>query len=235
MIVEWRPMDFSRVGPFEIVILSAFGLALWRGVTLPPLRLLMVLGLIHLALSSMRHADALAVLAPLLLAAPLAPQLGKPDREKPASTNSTMLQFTAAASLATAIGVMLATLSYAPPAQATPAAAVAVLRQQKAERILNDYNFGGYMIASGLAPFIDGRTELYGPDMMLRHDLALSSGDPAELTALLDAYRIDATLLLPTTPAAKLLDRAEGWQRLFADDTAVVHIRKPAQAVSPQQ
>lgn len=228
MITEWRPMDFSRLGPFEIVVLAAIGFALWRGVTLPPLRLAMLLGLLHMALSSVRHADALAMLAPLLVASPLAQQVGKPERATTASMGSIILQFAAAASLAAVIGAMLVTLGYAPPASASPAAAVAALKRQGAQRILNDYGFGGYMIASGLAPFIDGRTELYGPKMMLQHDLALSSGDPSELSALLDGHNIDATLLSPTTPAAKLLDHTEGWRRLFADDVAVVHIRQPA-------
>jgi hypothetical protein len=29
-------------------------------------------------------------------------------------------------------------------------------------RVFNDYDFGGYLIANGVATFIDGRTELYG-------------------------------------------------------------------------
>jgi hypothetical protein len=132
--------------------------------------------------------------------------------------------------LAAAIVVMLSAKDYAPSPQAAPAAAVGALKQQGARRILNEYGFGGYMIAAGLPPFIDGRTELYGPDMMVRHDLALSSGDPAQLTSLLDDYKIDATLLLPSTPAAKLLDHSDGWQRLYGDDLAVVHIRKPTAA-----
>lgn len=232
MIVEWRPMDFANLGPFEIVLLGAMGLALWRGITLPPLRIAMLLGLLHLALSSVRHADVLALLAPMLLAAPLAPQIGRPEAEKATGTGTVTTQLAAAALLIAGIGVMLATQRYAPPANATPAAAVAALKQHKAQRIFNDYHFGGYMIASGLAPFIDGRTELYGAKMMVAHDSATSLRDPAGLFALLDQHKIDATLLLPATPAAKLLDRTDGWQRLFADDRAVVHVRKPI--VPPQ-
>ena len=32
-------------------------------------------------------------------------------------------------------------------------------------------------------------------------------------------------MLDPTTPASKLLDHIEGWQRLYADDRVVVHVR----------
>jgi hypothetical protein len=35
-------------------------------------------------------------------------------------------------------------------------------------------------------------------------------------------------LLAPTTPAVGLLDRMDGWQRVYADDVAVVHVRRTA-------
>jgi len=55
-------------------MLGSFGFALYRGVTLPWLRILMVLGVLHLSLSQVRHADLLGMLAPIFLARPLAEQ-----------------------------------------------------------------------------------------------------------------------------------------------------------------
>lgn len=233
MIVEWRPMDFAKLGPFEMVLFGAIGLALWRGITLPPLRIAMLLGLIHLALSSVRHADAFAFLAPMLLAASLAPQLGEAEPAKPARMSGLVLQSGMAALVVAAIGVLLATHRYSPPPHTSPAAAVAALKQRNTQRVFNDYDFGGYMISAGVAPFIDGRTELYGPKLMTEHDTATTLRDPAVLFTLLDRYKIDATLLLPSTPAVKLLDRTDGWQRLFTDDAAVVHVRKPLPQPAP--
>ena len=34
------------------------------------------------------------------------------------------------------------------------------LKKLNLARVLNDYDFGGYLITNGVAPFIDGRTEL---------------------------------------------------------------------------
>jgi hypothetical protein len=31
---------------------------------------------------------------------------------------------------------------------------------------------------------------------------------------------------VPTLPAAQALDHIKGWQRLYADDTAVIHVRQ---------
>jgi hypothetical protein len=85
LIMEWRPADFSDVGPLEVCLLLGFGLALYRGISLPPLRIVLLLGMLHMALSQMRSLETFALLAPLFLAAPLAKQIGAADeRTKPA-------------------------------------------------------------------------------------------------------------------------------------------------------
>ena len=76
LILEWKPADFGSVGPFEICLLLGFGLVLYRGVTLPPMRIVLLLGLLHMALSQGRAAEILALVAPIVLAAPLARQIG---------------------------------------------------------------------------------------------------------------------------------------------------------------
>jgi hypothetical protein len=58
LIVEWRPQDFSKLGAYEMVVLAAIALALWRGVRLPPFRILMLLGVLHFSLAQSRHAEA---------------------------------------------------------------------------------------------------------------------------------------------------------------------------------
>jgi len=49
---------------------------------------------------------------------------------------------------------------------------VAELKKYNFTRVFNDYDFGGYLIASGVAPFIDGRTELYGEKFFVDHNAA---------------------------------------------------------------
>ncbi|MGA9512656.1 MAG: hypothetical protein WBV51_03680 [Pseudolabrys sp.] len=61
---------------------------------------------------------------------------------------------------------------------------------------------------------------------MLRHDRALSLQNIPDFLRLLDGYRIQATLLAPSTPAVALLDRLPNWKRAYADDVAVVHLRR---------
>lgn len=228
IITEWRSQDFSHIGTFEIVMLGAFGLALYRGIKLPLFRILMLLGVLHLSLSHVRHADLLGLLAPIFLARPLAKQFTdlsagrvaaalRPGIVIPAALVSVMLAVTALTAFRADV---------APPANITPANALHALGAVRHGPILNDYNFGGYLDFVGVAPFIDGRSELYGDAYMLRYDQALNLRNIPDFYRLLDEYRIGATLLAPTTPAAALLDRSPGWQRFYSDDVAVVHIRR---------
>ncbi|MEX2129001.1 MAG: hypothetical protein WD871_12285 [Xanthobacteraceae bacterium] len=228
IIGEWQPQDFGRLGAFEMVLLLGIGLALFHGVTLPPVRILVLLGLLHLALSQSRHADLLALLAPLYLAQPLARQL---NRTRDAETTSLGSPRLALGGLAVAIMIATGfalTRDIVPAARNTPAAAVAAADLARSGPVLNDYAFGGYLIHAGIAPFIDGRGELYGRTLMLRHHRAVTLQDLPDFLRLLDGYRIGATLLAPKTPAVALLDRLPGWQRVYADEIAVVHKRRDA-------
>ena len=110
-----------------------------------------------------------------------------------------------------------------PPARITPANAI---HSTDIGPILNDYDFGGYLDFVGVAPFIDGRGELYGEAYMLRHNRALSLENLPDFLRLLDEYHIGATLLTPSTPAVALLDRLPDWKRVCSDDVAVVHARR---------
>jgi hypothetical protein len=93
--------------------------------------------------------------------------------------------------------------------------------------VLNTYRFGGYLIFSGIAPFIDGRAELYG-DAFIERYVEATLGVSDQLPALLDEYGITWTLLEPGSSAVRLLDYLPGWRRLYADDIAVVQVRDGA-------
>ncbi|MGY4270251.1 hypothetical protein ACVJF2_008821, partial [Bradyrhizobium sp. USDA 4519] len=136
--------------------------------------------------------------------------------------------FAAIAALVIASGVVIAAMDIAPPL--VPRAAVEKLKEQKADRVLNDYYFCGYLIFQGVPVFIDSRVELYGPAFLTRYARAIGLSDVADFVRLLDEYKIDATLLFPSTSAVGLLDRLPEWERAYADDVAIVHVRRKAGA-----
>src|SRR5262249_24167718 len=132
-----------------------------------------------------------------------------------------------AACLVALTWALAGTSAWGPRAQISPVGAVAALKARDASPVLNDYDFGGYLIYAGIKPFIDGRTDqLYGEAFVVRHDRAVTLQNVGDFVHLLDEYGIAATLLNPATPAVGLLDRMGEWQRVYGDDVAVVHMRR---------
>lgn len=228
LIGEWRPANFDHAGPLELTVLVAFALALWRGITLPPMRVVLVIGFVFMALSHVRNAEVLALLAPLVLATPLGLQIGGPQRPEADHVSPPRhLLFAGIAICLIAGTFVLASIQrYMPRDAAAPAKAVTELRKLNLSRVFNDYDFGGYLIARGVPTFIDGRTELFGTKLMVDHNNASGLIEPDNLFRLLKDYDIEATLLRTQSAATKLLDRVEGWEKVYSDDIATIHLRK---------
>ena len=228
LITEWRATDFNGVGPFEITLLLGIGLALYRGVKLPPMRIVLLLGLLHMALAQGRAAEILALVAPMLLAAPLARQI-----EGAAASASNSFAPPRGLLLAGLVATLVAGTfafgslhCFAPNMRGSPVAAVTELKKLHVERVFNDYDFGGYLISSDVPTFIDGRTELFGEKFFVDHNNASGLMEPENLFRLLDQYKIEATLMRTQSAATKLLDHMDGWQKIYSDDIATIHLRK---------
>jgi hypothetical protein len=200
--------------------------ALARGVTLPMVRALVIVGLIHFALAQVRNADLLAMLAPLYLAAPLARQLDVSAGDD-ASGSARGVNLAAFVAMIMMTGLALGR-DMSPAPINTPAAAIASADLTHAGPVLNDYSFGGYLIFAGIPTFIDGRGELFGGQFIARYNRDVSLADLPGFLELLDQYKFGATLLRPDTPAVALLDRLPEWQRVFSDSVAVIHKRRDA-------
>lgn len=225
LIGEWQPQNFARLGGFEFILLLGIGFALWRGVRLPPIRLLILLGFVHMALAHGRNGELLGLLGPLVIAAPLAPQLGLPEHAERAP----MLPMLVSALALIGVSIALpAALAYAPRSAIMPVRAVDAVEASGKTHLLNSYDFGGYLIFRHIAPYIDGRTELYGKDFMLAENRAVMLQNVDAFLRLLADKHIDVTLLAPGTPANGLLDHLKGWTRVYSDDVAVVHVRTGA-------
>jgi len=231
LVKEWQAPNFQQGGePLEAWLLLALLGALSFGIRLPVTRVAMLLLLLHLALTHRRFAELLGLAAPLLVAPSLAPQIVWRSATLPKTKLSWVRHLAGAGGLAFAGGVV-ALLAWGviargvvnDSARYTPAAAVAFVQANHvAGPVLNSYNFGGYLIFLGIAPYIDSRAELYG-DAFIKRDK-----DPALAPALLKQYHVAWTLLDLKDPRVGILDGLRGWRRLYADDRAVVHVNDNA-------
>ena len=223
-VSEWQPTDFSQVQPFELVLLAAIYAFMTRGVKLPPWRALIVLGLLYLALQHQRHQIVFALAAPLLLAEPLSLSLGKHSAQAH-SRLATMLTLGAVLFMITTAFLRLAIPGVRVDSPVAPIAALEhVPPELRTAHVLNDYSFGGYLIFSGVRPFVDSRVELYGDAFLERYAKIIES-DPAVVRSTLTADDIQWTIFEPASPVVGVMDRLPGWRRLYVDRFAVIHIR----------
>ncbi len=233
-IKEWAPADFSHVGPLEVALLALLGFSLTRPVAAPPIRVVLLLGLLAMALAHARHGQLLGLIGPMLLARPIA----KAIQPEPAAgaRGTPKAAYVALAMVLALVAVRIWLPIERRDGPSAPIAALAAVPAElRALPVLNAYGFGGYLIFEHVRPFIDGRADMYlGP--MLALSAKLAAGDPATVNATTEKYRVAWTIFPPEDAVVGFLDRQPGWRRLYADKVAVVHVRRdalPAPAPAP--
>jgi hypothetical protein len=237
-IGEWQSPSFHGFQSLEPWLLGCLALFMYQGLKLPLIRLLLLLGLLHLALKHVRYVELLGLLIPLFLAAPLAAQWQqrRQNTQQLEAADRFFQKWVQPASLG-AIGLTLALLlsfsflvfkikpipidESSAPIQAIKAVQAQGLRGP----VLNEYSWGGHLIYADIAPFIDGRADMYRDVFFKAYLEALTLKESDGLEKLLDRYKIEWTLLPPGSPAVTLLDHLPEWRRFYADKTAVVHVR----------
>jgi hypothetical protein len=196
--------------------------------TLPPIRVVLLIALVAMALQHSRHQVLLGILAPMLLARPIASAIGAERAAEPIARIA-RIAFSATAAAALAIGAarLMAPIEPIDGATAPISALNAVAPELRQKPVLNDYAFGGYLIFEHVRPFIDGRAELYRDPMLSLYE-RFQSGDAAAVETTLERYHIAWTIFAPDNGIITVLDRELGWRRLYADATAVIHVRDTA-------
>lgn len=238
VIDEWRSADFQKLQTLELWLLLVLALACSGRMRLPLLRLILMLGLAHLALKHQRHVSVLGLVSPFLIAASFA---GAGRETKGTMRDAEFLDrmfaalavparrgAVAVAGLLAAlmIGAVFQSREFSPLAKSTPDAAVdAAIRAGATGSVLNSYNFGGYLIYRGIPVFIDGRADMYGDPLLKRYIDTVGLADTNALEKLLAEYRIGWAVLDVGTPAVALLDRLPGWRRVYTDGVAVAHVK----------
>ena len=222
-IGEWQPTDFGSLQPLELVLIAVLYAGLTRGVRLPPFRLVLVLGLLHMSLQHSRHQLLLGMIAPLLLAEPLGAMAGQ-GRNLPLRPRWMGGVLAIAGLVALRLAIPIAR-SDGPSAPITAIDHVPTTLLTRP--VLNDYAFGGYLIFRHVRPFIDGRADMFG-SAFLRQYAELTRPDMTALQNVMKAYAIDWVVLSPGNPANELLDTLPDWCRVYADSVAIVRARSCA-------
>jgi hypothetical protein len=232
---EWKSVDFQKMSTLEIWLLLALGTVLHQGIRLPLSRVLLMLLLFAMSLQHARNGDLLAIIAPLMGGPWVGPQLGNEARRdwlerfaRPAGRRGLAVAGLAACAAA----LVAAAVPLVPNGRYVPAAALAAVRAAHLEGpVLNDYNYGDYLMFSGVKTFVDGRADMFGDPFIKRYYEA-THGDSDALKALLADYHVAWTIFPQDSPAVASLDRMPGWRRLYTDQDTVVQVRGDAQLPS---
>jgi hypothetical protein len=235
-IQEWQPPDLRspQLYPFLamlLVLLVALGASRRAAATT---ELITVAGWTALALLAVRNVPVFALVAAPAIARHLSAALqttpaGKAaggDRLERRSLNTVL-----AAGLVLVILAWLAVQLSPKRNQAylqaqVPLAAVAALRQaDPSGNLLNDYNWGGYVLWDlfpSYATFVDGRTDVFSSQVFDDY-LLLWTAQPG-WEAAMERWDIGSVLLPPEAPLIEALTQA-GWEVSFRDGQAVVMLR----------
>lgn len=234
---EWRPMDADNDFVHEGILLILLTLALSFGTKLRFPRTLLVVGILHLGLRHVRGLPMVGLTWPFMLARPLQSQYAflRPSRDPWPLFGTRSLNQLPALLCAAATAVVMVALSAVyirvlpamPSPKVSPRAAVDyALAQNVTGPVLNDFNFGGYLIFRGIKTFIDGRTLPFGKKFAVEYFEAMNIEKVAKFDEMADTYKVTWTLLQPGSPMAYHFDHSPKWRQLYADATAVIHVRR---------
>ncbi|MFZ1109501.1 MAG: hypothetical protein WAN43_14310 [Rhodomicrobium sp.] len=224
-IGEWQSPSFQILSPLEITLLAALAISLSRGVRVPLLRLPILLGLLHLALHHARHALLFGIVGSLVFAEPLARGLGVSPKTAQTATKapaSPLFRVAAAALCAALTLLRFADPATNPDKPASPGSAFAhVPPELAALPVLNDYEFGAFLIFNGVRPYVDSRADLYGDAFLAEYSIMMAP-DRALLQKTIDKFKIRWAILRANSPVVGVLESLPGWRRRFGDGIAVV-------------
>jgi len=227
-IAEWASPNFhhAEYWPFLLVVLATFATFSYSRIPFRPRDLLLTLVTLYAGLVSIRMMPLFVLIAIPVISR----RLGNwPRGNAQPKLQASRMFFNAAIILGMAIfaSVHIAQLiqrQTQAEARDFPARAVAFLQQHPPSGpIFNHYDWGGYLIWK-LHPstpvFIDGRADLYGPDLL--HDFADAYQLKGSWQQTLQRWHVQTVIVPPDSALATGLQNAPGWTISYHDSQSMI-------------
>lgn len=217
LIDEWKPSS-PQVTPFFFAVLAiTAALIAWKRPRLTPVRWLLLAALVALALFQTRHQAMLAIVAAMILPRGFS---AAPDDRRVTPVG------VAVAGAALLLALRTAVPLTPPESETNPWKLIAsVPPKLRSQPVLNGYAMGGPLILSGIRPYVDGRSDMYGDDLVVGYSSILG-GNPEMVAEAVKRWNIRWAILPHTNPRLiALLDRSPGWRRIASDEAGVVYQR----------
>jgi hypothetical protein len=222
LIDEWKPSSPEKT-PFSFGVLAVvFALIVWKRPKLPWVRWLLLAAMLTLALLQVRHQAMLAILAAMLL-----PQ-GFAKGAATATLADRTMGWVGVAGAAMLV-MLRAVMPLTPDDnEANPWKLIAsVPPQLQSQPVLNGYSMGGPLILSGIRPYIDGRGDMYGDQLVVGFS-RIGQGDRGAFDDAVAKWNIRWAIIPNDSKGMiQLLDTTRGWRRFRHDQVGSVYIRNP--------
>ena len=219
LIDEWKPSNPGTTPFFFGVLAIALALIVWKRPRLPWVRWLLLGVLLALALLQARHQAMLAIVAAILLPEGFA-------KSEIGSAGRSLVRLIAAGGLF--LVLVRAVMPLSPPDnEANPWKLIAAVPVElRAQPVLNGYSMGGPLILSGIRPYVDGRGDMYGDELVVGF-AHISQGDARAFAAAVQRWNIRwAMVPNRSNRLIALLDRTPGWRRIKRDDVGSIYVRE---------
>ena len=226
-IAEWASPNFHRAEywPFLLIVLVTFAALICSRIPLRSRDLILLLVGLYASLASIRMIPLFVLIAvPLIVK-----RLGNwpPTTHRAHTRFRTPLNALIVVAMTIFAAVRVAEVIYQQPeaeARDFPTQAVAFLKQHPpAGHIFNHYDWGGYLIWK-LYPrtpvFIDGRADLYGPELL--HDFSDIYQFKDGWQQILLRWHIQTVIVPPASALAIGLQSAPEWTVAYQDSQAIV-------------
>jgi hypothetical protein len=236
LLEEWLPFNPATQTASLAALLIWIGTSLLAGVRLSWSKAALCLGLTYLFLAHARFGSLLFTIAPVIMAKELAraqPAVSLASWKHRAMDGSEALLARHFMPFCAALGIgliaIVAALATRMPAARPPELAITnAIRFAKEHDlkgpVMNFYNLGGALIQNGIPTFIDGRSDQLFQNGFFLNDQKTMHPDGGQAFAdALSKYKITWTIFPPDDPRNTRLDSMPEWQRVYADDVAVIH------------
>ena len=220
LIDEWKPSNPSVTPFFFAVLALTVALILWKRPRLHPVRWLLLGGFFLAAMLQVRHQAMLAIVAAMILPEGFARDVPQTDGQRIGK------DVWVAAGAGLALVIARSVLPLAPPNnEANPWKLIAAVPPElRSQPVLNGYSMGGPLILSGIRPYIDGRGDMYGDELVLGYS-RIAHGDAQLFSDAVARWNIRwAILPNRSDKLIALLDRS-GWRRVAKDKVGVIYVR----------
>jgi hypothetical protein len=219
LIDEWKPSTPQMTPFFFGALAVTLALIVWKRPHLPWTRWLLLAALLGLAMWQVRHQTVFAIIAALIL--PQGFALSKETETIPRS-----IRLVAAAG-AVVLVLIRAVMPLEPPEnEANPWRLIAAIPPGlRSQPVLNGYSMGGPLILSGIRPYVDGRGDMYGDDLVVDYSRIIR-GDGRAFDAAVRRWNIRWAILPNDSKLVPVIDRKPGWRRIARDSVGSIYARR---------